>query len=169
MTDRNLAPLILDELHAAFIQGGVSMIASSRTRDNVPVMSRAVGCRVSDDRRTVTLLLPKPGAQEFLDEVSDSKQIAAVFSLPNTHQTVQLKGEDATIAIPQKADIQLAERYRDAFVANVVPLGFEEELVRALLWFEPDNLSAVSFTPCRAFSQTPGPRAGEPLKYAHTG
>jgi hypothetical protein len=169
MVGRNLAPSVLDEHTAAFIQGGVSMIACSRTHENVPVMSRVLGCRVSSDRRTITVLLARPGAQEFLDEILATGQIAVVFSLPSTHQTIQLKGEDATVGLPQKRDVQIAEKYQDAFVANLVPFGYEEAMIRAFLSFDRENLSAVSFTPSKAFLQTPGPRAGEPLKHAHTG
>jgi hypothetical protein len=60
--------------------------------------------------------------------------------------------------------IQLAEKYCDAFVAELCPLGYDEPLIRALLWFDPNDLRAVTFTPREAFLQTPGPRAGEPLK-----
>jgi hypothetical protein len=163
MAGRNLAPSLLDEANAAFIQGGVSINASSRTVENIPVMARAVGCRVSRDRRTITLIFHSPSAAGLLDGIHASKQIAAVFSLPSTHQTIQLKGKDAVSVSVQKEDVKLAERYCDVFVADVCPLGYPESLVRALVWFDPNDLTAVTFTPSEAFQQTPGPRAGEPL------
>jgi hypothetical protein len=55
------------------------------------------------------------------------------------------------------------ERYVRAFAADVTPLGFSEAYMRALLACPREDLVAVQFTIAAAFSQTPGPRAGEPL------
>jgi hypothetical protein len=169
---RTLDPSLLDEANAALIQGGVSITAGSRTAENVPVMARAFGCRVSANRQTITLLFYTPSAEEFLEGIRGSKQIAVVFSKPSTHHTIQLKGNDAVVVPERKADIKVAEQYIQAFVDHLRPLGYPEPLVRALFQFETDKLTAVTFTPSEAFSQTPGPRAGEPLKggpHAHSG
>ena len=163
MNVKNLAPTLLDETTAAFLAGGGSINASSRTLETVPVMARAGGCRVSADRRTVTLLFGTACAQEFLDGIRASRQIAVVFSQPSSHRTIQLKGTDAAVVAPQKQDVKVLEQHREAFVAEVCPLGYSEPLVRALMWFDPEDISAVTFTPREAFIQTPGPRAGEPM------
>ena len=39
-------------------------------------------------------------------------------------------------------------------------------MVRALLWIEPEDLATLAFTPAAAFTQTPGPGAGAPLRPA---
>jgi hypothetical protein len=104
MPGRNLAPPLLDDANAAFIQGGVSINASSRTVENIPVMSRCVGCRISTDRRIITLFFHRPGAENLLAGIRVSQQIAAVFSRPSTHQTIQLKGSDAVAVQVQKRD-----------------------------------------------------------------
>ena len=54
-------------------------------------------------------------------------------------------------------------RWIYGFVAELAALGYAEPLVRAFLWCDPAELVAVGFTPCAAFQQTPGPRAGLPL------
>src|SRR5262249_16604640 len=146
---------------AEFIQGGVSIIASSRTSENVPVMGRAVGCRVSADRRTVKLLFRTSSVPDFLEGIRSSSQIAAVFGLPSTHRTIQLKGNDAAIVAVQKPDLKIAERYVDRIAAEVSPFGFDEAHTRAIVCCLPDDLTAVTFSPREAFVQTPGPRAGE--------
>jgi hypothetical protein len=38
-----------------------------------------------------------------------------------------------------------------------------EAVVRAILAFRPDDLVSVVYAPCAAYSQTPGPKAGERL------
>jgi hypothetical protein len=155
---------LLDAGTAAFIEGGVSINASSRDANKTPSMARAVGCRVSTDRKSVTILIPKSRAPELLDSIAFCHQIAVVFSEPSTHRTIQLKGTDASIVPIEKSDAKLNERFADAFVAEVCPLGYEKEVIRALVSCEVEDLSAVKFTPSLAFQQTPGPRAGEPLK-----
>src|SRR5262245_3373645 len=114
----SLAATLLDDINAAFIEGGVSINASSRTSDNVPVQARVVGCRVSSDRRTVTVVFPTPDAEDFLDGIRVSKQIAVVVSQPGTHRTLQLKGRDAAIVSVQKRDVKAAEQHSDAMVAE---------------------------------------------------
>ena len=50
-------PALLDEEGAAFVQGGVSIVAASRDAALVPSIGRVVGCRVAADRRRVTVFV----------------------------------------------------------------------------------------------------------------
>jgi hypothetical protein len=126
-------------------------------------MARCLGCRVSTDRKLVTLLVPKSRSRELLEALTLTHQIAVVFSEPSTHRTIQLKGTDAVAAQVQKKDASLSKSYADAFVAEVCPLGYSEGPIRALVTCDDADLQAITFHPCNAFLQTPGPRAGEPL------
>lgn len=154
---------ILDEALAAFVQTGVSINAGSRGAGNVPALARANGCRVAADRRSVTVFLAAAKSEALLEAVRGSRTIAVVFSEPPTHRTIQLKGTDAVAAAATGEDRAIAARWVDAFVAALVPLGYSEAVFRALLWADPADLIAVTFTPSAAFDQTPGPRAGAPL------
>jgi len=168
MAGRNTPAPLLDEANAAFIQGGVAIYAASRTADNIPVTSRVLGCRVSKDRRSLTVLFYNGGSRDLLEGVRVSKEIAVVFTQPSTHQTIQLKGTDAVVAAAEKQDIESAILHTDELVADVCPMGYPEPLVRAVVWFDPDDVRVVTFTPIAAFLQTPGPRAGEPLQGGNT-
>jgi hypothetical protein len=159
------APL-LDEALAAFVQTGVSINAGSRGTGNVPALARANGCRVAEDRRTVTVLLAASKAAALLDAVRATGAIAVVFSEPPTHRTIQLKGTDAVVGAASGEDRAFSQRYVDTFVAVLAGLGYSEPVFRALLWADPDDLVAVTFSPSAAFDQTPGPRAGAPLRQA---
>jgi hypothetical protein len=64
----------------------------------------------------------------------------------------------------QPGDLDVVESYRCKFVRELVPMGFDEILIRSLLAAPPADLVAVKFTPVEAYSQTPGPKAGEPLR-----
>ncbi len=155
---------VLDERWAQFIEGGVSVITSSRDSQNIPALARALGCRVSANRQKVTVFVSAPQAEQLMKAIRSTGSLAAVFSQPSTHVSVQLKGNEAVAATARASDVQVAKRYVDAFVADVVQLGYPEDLIRTLLWSDPSDLVAITFSPTAAFLQTPGPRAGEPLR-----
>lgn len=139
------------------------MSAASCRPGALPNLSRCTGARVSANLRSVTLLMGATPAAAVIDDVRRTGAIAAVFSMPSTHKTLQLKGSDARIVPTEPGDEALAERYVDAFVAELVPFGYPASVIRAFLTCAPEDLVAVEFTIGAAFSQTPGPQAGEPL------
>ena len=155
---------MIDAQLAAFMTRGVSIIAASRGRGNAPTIARAAGCRLSADRGRVTLLLSKSQAGALLESVQATGAISVVFSQPSTHRTIQLKGADARVERAADDDASIAARYADAFAAEVCPLGYTEQMMRALVWAPDGDFAAVTFSPSAAFDQTPGPRAGSPLK-----
>jgi hypothetical protein len=155
--------MLLDPSHVAFMAGPVSISASSRSASNEPVLSRAHGCRVDADGR-VTLLFAQSRAVSFLAAVREARAVAAVFSRPRTHQTMQIKGDAAELAPAAPDDLELARRYVEAFVEELTPLGYAESAMRNLLWYVPEDLVRLAFSPRVAFDQTPGPRAGVPLQ-----
>ena len=126
-------------------------------------MARGSGCRVGDDGLTMTILLAATPAAALLDDVRRSSRIAAVFSQPSTHFTLQFKGTDARIVPAEGGDPDRAWAYVDAFAAELSGLGYPVEVIRCLLQSSADDLVAVRFTVDAGFSQTPGPGAGQPL------
>ena len=147
---------------AALIARRVSIIVGSRDAALRPHVMRAVGCRLSEDRSRITLLMPAHSSQAVLDDLRANGQIAVVFSEPTTHRTVQVKGEDAVVAPCGPDDAALAERTLQGFTDEIGRLGFTAEVAQSILAHEQD-LVAVHFGVASAFEQTPGPAAGEPL------
>lgn len=159
----NAAPF-LDAEQAAFLCREVSISAASCGRNGLPNLARATGCRVSADRRRVTVLLAATPAAALLADVRRDGRLAVVFSLPESHRTLQLKAGDARIEALEADDAALARRYVDAFADGLEALGYPGPVLRALLAAEADDLVAVSFTPTSGSSQTPGPEAGTALR-----
>ena len=154
---------ILDADHAAFVQSGVSIAIGASTRDAIPAHVRALGCRVSSDRRRLTVFVPVSQAGPVLERIRENRAIAVVFSNPPTHRTMQLKGRDAQEVPLENGDLEIVDAYRAAFAHALVPLGFEEAAVHTLLMCPPSDIVGISLTPTEAYSQTPGPKAGAPL------
>lgn len=156
------APL-LDEAHAAFIQRRVAINVGGHDADNVPTLVRAHGCRVSPDRRRVTVFVSAPRSRALLKNIRDNGRIAVVMSRPSTHQTIQLKGADAATGPLEEGDRVHMAAYEDSFVQELVEIGYLEAFARAVVSGQSEEIVAVTFTPVEAFVQTPGPGAGQRL------
>lgn len=155
---------LIDADQAAFMQRGMSISVGSCDASGMPGLVRAVGCRISPDLRQVTVLVSKSQASVVLDDIRNNHAIAVVFSEPSTHRTIQVKATSALVGGLADGDRELVERHQKAFVKELAKIGFAEPFVQSLLACEPVDLICISFLPCAAFSQTPGPKAGEPLR-----
>ena len=153
----------LDAGHAAFIQGPVSVIVASRNAELVADVVRGCGCRVSRDRRQVTVLIEPGRASTLLDDVAANGMIAVVFSQPSTHKTIQLKGTDARVVPVTAADRAAAQRHLREWAEDLGRIGYTAPF-SAVLHGGSGPLAAIRFTPTAAFQQTPGPDAGQPIR-----
>jgi hypothetical protein len=153
----------LDEANALFIRCGVMVSVASRDAHHVASLARALGCRVAPDRRSVTAFLAASQCEVLLRDLRDTGTIAAVFTQPSTHRTIQLKGTDAASGPLEPGDTALIEANIVALVKDMAVLGYTEAFARTILAHEAGDLVAVTFTPTSAFAQTPGPQAGKPL------
>jgi len=160
---RNSSRPVLDQDHAAFIQGPVSIIVCSRNEALVPDVVRALACRVSRDRRRITVLVESDRARAALDDIVENGHVAVVFSQPSTHRTIQVKGRDATLApVPRPARGWIAHHLR-SWSEDLMAIGHSAEFARAVHGTGEGELSAIVFTAEAAFMQTPGPGAGSNL------
>ncbi|HEX7646842.1 MAG TPA: hypothetical protein VF450_05485 [Noviherbaspirillum sp.] len=155
---------VLDASVAEFLQQGISVVVAARDRNNVPTVARGTGCRVSADRRRVSIFISATQGEHVLKCIRDNGEIAVVFSMPSTHRTVQVKGKDAVVGGLEDGDLQRISDYRDGFARDVSLIGFDELLIQTLLFYPSADIVSLNFTPSEAYSQTPGPRAGEPLR-----
>ncbi|UGQ46926.1 hypothetical protein [Massilia endophytica] len=157
------APL-LDADQIAFVRGGVSISVATCGSGGLPQLVRGIGCRAADDGSLFTVFVPEPKSQQIQRDIFANGAIAVAFTKPSTHRTLQLKSREARVTALTPADVALVHAYRDAFVAELAAIGMREELVRTLLAAADEELVGLSFRPSDAFTQTPGPKAGQPLK-----
>jgi hypothetical protein len=154
----------LDPELAAFIQGGVAVVIASSNDRLEPDVVRGCGCRVSRDRRRVTVLFDRSRGDRILQDCTASRRIAVVFTQPSTHRTIQLKGTDAAAVRATAADLAIARDHCERWIQELVQLGYTREFSAAIWGSLPTSLAAIAFTPTSAFQQTPGPTAGQPLR-----
>lgn len=158
-----MADAMLDAKVLEFLQRRVMVSVGSCSRDRVPSVVRCVGFRVLDNPQRVAVFVRAGESTKLLDDIRASGRVAVVFSEPSTHRTLQIKGDDARVAALEDDDAALVERHRESAVAELGPLGYRPEWIRTALGVSGCEIVAVRFTPCSAFGQTPGPRAGAPL------
>ena len=129
----------------------------------MPSMSRELGCELIDSSHQIGIFIRLSQSQELLGNIRSSGRVANVFSLPSSNRTLQFKGSDARIIPFAPENLPVIEGHIADFLLEVLPLGMSEAVVRAILAYQPDDLVSVVYSPCAAFSQTPGPKAGTPL------
>ena len=154
---------MLDSDNSTFIQTGVSISVAASRQDRLPSMSRGMGCKVLDGGKKLAVFLRRSQSTDLLENIRCSGKVANVFSLPSSNRTLQLKGVDAQVLPFDPADLPIVENHISDFLQEVLPVGLPEAVVRALFSYTVDDLVTLVYSPCAAFSQTPGPRAGEPL------
>ena len=147
----------------AMMARGVSVIVASRDAALRPNLMRAVGSRVEEDGRTITVYLSRRQSRQVVQNLAATGNIAVVFSEPSTHRSVQLKASRLDMRNADAQDTAVLERYRVAMEREIQQVGFAPPLTRAMLAHRLEDVVAVRFTPEQAFDQTPGPRAGTPL------
>ena len=106
--DTNSTPLI-DTSHAAFITRGISISVSSCGADLMPSVARAIGCRVSTDRHSVTVLVSKSQAAELLAQSCDVMLVVgtsgAVYPAAGLAGRARRAGAQVVIVNPEPSEI----------------------------------------------------------------
>jgi hypothetical protein len=155
-----MAAQLSDEL-CEFVESGLSISVGTRNADLRPETMRAMGASVGADRRSVSVYLNAELAHATLANLSDNGRIAAVFSRPVDHRSLQIKGRLLGTRPATDADRALQERYLAGFVEQLYCVMVPRAVARRIrLW--PSVV--VSFSVEELFLQTPGPKAGTPLK-----
>lgn len=155
--------VLLGPGHIALVAQGVSAIVASRDAALRPSIMRAVGTRISADGREVTVYLRRSQSGQLLHDIAETGEIAVVFSVPSTHQTLQLKARQAAQHPATDEDLPVLQAYLRSMEEEVGRVGYGPPYVAAMLAAPLHDVVAVSFRPETAFDQTPGPRAGAAL------
>lgn len=147
----------------AMMERGVSVIAGSRDAAMRPSIMRALGSKVEDGGRKVTVFVSRRQSRQLVQDVAATGHVAVVFSEPSSHRTVQLKSTRAALRNAEAGDEPVLARYLTSMEHEIQQVGFAPYLTRAMLAHKLEDLVAISFEPEVAFDQTPGPKAGTRL------
>lgn len=155
----NTTPYLSDHL-LEFLYSGVSISLAAAGSDGKASITKAQGCHVTD-RRRITVFASRSASIDVIRCCGETGQVTAVFSMPATHETYQIKGHHPRVEPLTRDDFTLLHRYRIAFSAQIASFGYPPQMADALFDFPAEDMVAISFEAHSIFDQTPGPRAGE--------
>jgi hypothetical protein len=146
----------------AFIESGVSIVVGVVDAAGRAQTGRALAARVLPDF-TIRLIFVDEGNDAIAASAQTGGPIAATFSAPMSHRTLQIKGFASRLDPIDHLDEAMSERQCDAFAGVLAAVGHPPAFVQAFLDYRQSNLWALSFPAHEAFEQTPGPGAGRSL------
>jgi hypothetical protein len=162
-TGATLAGGVLTEDIAAFCQSGVGIAVASRDATGWPVLARGRGCRI-DTAGRVRVILRSGSAAALLEAIAAGRPVAATFSQPGSHRSIQLKAAAATVGDPEPGDEAAADAQSAVFRELLIAAAYPESFATTYCSAGGQPLATIGFLPERAFVQTPGPGAGSALE-----
>ncbi len=145
------------------VQGGVSLLTGTCSKDLVPESVRSTGLRIWPCACKLTVLLPKATGDIAIQNLRDTGRIAITASVIETFRTLQMKGRVLAIRDGGAEEEALANRYAPGFRGALAYVGVPEGVTRGLtIW----PAWAVDVEILQVFAQTPGPHAGQRMPLA---
>jgi hypothetical protein len=144
-----------------FIASGVDAYVATHDRELEPESMLAMGLRASPERNLLTVYVPEALSQVTCRNLEDNGQIAVTAIRPSDFKAVQIKGTSVRIRSSGELDRELQAVFRAALVEQFEIVGIPRAITRRLVWWPS---LAIEFGVREIFLQTPGPRAGEPLR-----
>jgi hypothetical protein len=159
---RTLAGGVLTADMAAFCQSGVGVALASRDAEGWPVLSRGRGCRIDAEGRVRVVLRSGSGAA-LLEAVAAGRPLAATFSQPGTHRSIQRKAASAEVRPAEPADGAAADAQSAVFRGLLMAAAYPDAFATTYCSAGGQPPAVIEFVPEAAFVQTPGPGAGSRL------
>jgi len=156
-----IAGVLTQEL-AEFCESGVSVVIAASTADGLPIAGRGKACRIMPGG-TMRIFLAEPGNTALLAAFSAGSSVAATFSAPRNHRSIQVKGSAVRPVGLDEGDLDKVARQVKDFENDLVFVNYPPRFSAAYTAYRPEEIVAIEFSPKDAFVQTPGPGAGEAL------
>lgn len=152
---------VLTEDLADFCQSGVSVILGARMPNGLPLAGIALAARIAGGE--MRIFLREPANAPLLAAFDRGSPIAATFSEPRNHRSIQIKGIRVRRSEMEDGDADDVDRQVRRLEDGLVFLNYTRRFAASYCSYRGDELTAITFQPTEAFVQTPGPGAGEQL------
>ena len=144
-----------------FLHSGCSTIIGTVGADGEPHAGRAWGLDVLSPGEGRIRVIIDGDDELTVQHLTDLGAVAVTAANVPTLRSVQLKGRSVAVEPAVDADVELAERFCDAFFTDVEQTdGTERGLLVRLV---PAHFVVCTMQVDEIFDQTPGPGAGAPL------
>lgn len=148
---------------AAFCQSGISVIVALGGDASSLLTAFACGCRVLDDGQ-LRILLHCSGNEALLSSAVSGTPVAATFSRPITHRSIQVKGVATGQAKLEDIDRAAAHDQMAGLDRELREVDYRARFTAAFCHVVAENLAGIDIQPQAVFAQTPGPGAGAELR-----
>jgi hypothetical protein len=152
--------LAVDAEIAAFVHGGVAIVAATRDDDLRPEITRGWGPALSPDGRELRICLSAAPGSRTIANLERNGAFAANFTLPTTYRSIQIKGDVRELGDPTDADLLRAGEHLAAFVGEAAQVGVPRAIGSR---FAERPFIAVTVVIRELYDQTPGAGAGSAL------
>ena len=156
-----MSPPTLSSEHRVLLNSRCDVVVASRNAALQPSVCWAMAGHVHEDHRSITVWLRRDQAGDLLPAVQATGMVAAVFCVPLTSVSLQLKGRDARVRDARQEDAEMVRSHTRNLVHELALVGFSEAFSRTVFDQPLDLLLAIEFTVHSLYEQTPGPRAGQ--------
>lgn len=153
-----VAPFRIDDELKEFIESGVAVLLGAVDAEGHPRVAYGWGPRVHAGGDRLSVYIERARSPQLLS--AGLRQIAVTFTDPVSVRSVQVKGQMLEVGEPNEAEETWIARQRDAMTVSCALIGDPPHMIRNL-WM--DDTIRIDLTVERAFDQTPGPNAGQPL------
>lgn len=154
---------VLSPQHQAFMQSGVYIVAGTVLKTGYPMAATGHGCCVEQGGQVRISICPVTYSF-FVEAIEQGQPIAATFTRPEDHTSIQIKASGAALVQANPRDVEAARTQSAIFSDRLVKCTFEKAFSDAFVSHDGEKLVVVEFMPMMAFLQTPGPSAGTALK-----
>jgi hypothetical protein len=139
----------------------VSILVGTADAGRAPETTRGVGAQVIDGGAKLAIYIPDVTSQRTLANVRATRAVAATFSRPHDHKTLQIKGKTTDVRPADESDRAVIERYRALLAEQLAFVGIPRRMTRR---FAHRPCHRVELAVEGVFERTPGPGAGAPLR-----
>jgi hypothetical protein len=156
-----LAGVLTEEI-AQFCQSGVSVALAARLSDGRPIVGLALACRIGSGG-DIVIFFRKPANRALMEAIDAGSALAATFSEPRTHRSIQIKGASARVVDQMPGDRELTAHQSRIFRDELIHVNYPFRFSSYYCAYSDDEVGAIEFVPKSVFVQTPGPGAGSLL------
>lgn len=129
--------------------------------DGQPAGCRGIAVTSPDQLKTVTVYVPMATSRDVLANVAATKKLAIVGTYPPDHSAMQLKGTTTAVRLATDDEAEFLNYRLEKFVEVLHAIGIPRRLSRAVNHWPA---FAIDMKVEEIFDQTPGPKAGEPIR-----
>ena len=139
----------------------MSVFVGTVAPDGSPAGCRAIAVVTSDQMKTITVYVPMATSRDVIANVAATKRLAVVATYPPDHSAMQLKGTTTAVRLAADEESDFL-RYRIEKFADVLhDLGIPKRIGRSISHWPA---FAIDMKVEEVFDQTPGPKAGSPIR-----